>query len=101
MRSRTVRRRFDSLRRSVVAQNPPRPSTSSHRTWTATTSETRPRQRLARESQVAPDLEFLGQPYDEDATAGAFVRRVLRDEAYGHFTAVVAWARFRGIRRIS
>ena len=50
---------------------------------------------------MAPDLEFLGQPYDEDATAGAFVRRVLHDEAYDHFTAVVAWARFRGIRRIS
>ena len=50
---------------------------------------------------MAPSIDFLGQPYDADATAGAFLRRVLMDERYELVTAVVAWARFRGIRRIS
>jgi hypothetical protein len=50
---------------------------------------------------MATKIDFLGQPYDEDATAGAFVRRLLTDDRYDRFTAVVAWARFRGVRRIS
>lgn len=50
---------------------------------------------------MAPSVTFYGQPYDEEATAGAFVRRVLSDDRFTTFTAVVAWARFRGIRRIS
>src|ERR1700722_3048751 len=50
---------------------------------------------------MTPEIDFLGQPYDADATSGAFVRRLLADDRYDRFTAVVAWARFRGVRRIS
>jgi hypothetical protein len=50
---------------------------------------------------MAPKINFLGQPYDEDASTGAFLRRLLTDDRYDRFTAVVAWARFRGVRRIS
>jgi hypothetical protein len=50
---------------------------------------------------MPPTVDFHGQPYDADATAGAFLRRVLCDAQFDRFTAVVAWARFRGIRRIS
>jgi hypothetical protein len=51
--------------------------------------------------RVSPTLEFHSQPYASGASAGAFIRRVLRDPQFDSFTAVVAWARFGGIRRIS
>ena len=50
---------------------------------------------------MPPTLDFHGQPYDAGTTTGAFMGRVLLDERFDSFTAVVAWARFRGIRRIS
>lgn len=50
---------------------------------------------------MAPSLAFHGQPYDEDATIGAFLARALSSSEFDRLTVVVAWARFRGLRRIT
>jgi len=49
---------------------------------------------------VAVTLGFLGQPSSDEATLGAFLRRVLADPAIDSLTLVVAWARFRGLIRL-
>jgi hypothetical protein len=52
-------------------------------------------------SAVASTLDFRGQPFDEDGTAGAFLRRALGDPELTAVTAAVAWARFRGLGRLT
>jgi hypothetical protein len=49
---------------------------------------------------MAPSVEFHGQPFEDDRTVGAFLSRVLSAEDINALTVVVAWARFRGLRRI-
>lgn len=49
---------------------------------------------------MAPALEFRGQPFLPDDTAGAFIARSLADESMSQFRMAVAWARFGGIARI-
>ena len=55
------------------------------------------RQRSAR---MAPDLEFRGQPFLPDDTAGEFIARSLADESMSQFRMAVAWTRFGGVARI-
>jgi catechol 2,3-dioxygenase-like lactoylglutathione lyase family enzyme len=74
-----------------------------------TTVEAR-RQAARRRSRIAAEraylramvstLHFRGQPFEEDDTAGAFLRRVLADPEVPAVTVAVAWARFRGLRRL-
>jgi len=49
---------------------------------------------------VTPDLSFHAQPFDAGHEAGALLRARLEDEALDSVTIVVAWARFRGLRRL-
>jgi HKD family nuclease len=49
---------------------------------------------------MTPSVGFYGQPYNDERTVGAFLRRVLTAEDLSELTVVVAWARFRGLRRI-
>ncbi|HEV7563735.1 MAG TPA: phospholipase D family protein [Solirubrobacterales bacterium] len=48
---------------------------------------------------MAPKLQFRGQPFRDEDTAGAYLERVLADRAISSLTIVVAWARFGGLRR--
>lgn len=49
---------------------------------------------------MTPSLRFRGQPFRDEETAGAFLREVLIDPGITSLTAVVAWGRFGGLRRL-
>jgi hypothetical protein len=49
---------------------------------------------------MAPDLEFRGQPFALEDTAGAFLARTLGDDSMTRLRMAVAWARFGGVARI-
>jgi hypothetical protein len=46
-----------------------------------------------------PSLRFLGQPFRDEDTAGAFLTSTLADPGLDSLTIVAAWARFGGLRR--
>lgn len=46
-----------------------------------------------------PSLRFLGQPFRDEDTAGAFLAQTLADSGLDSLTIVAAWARFGGLRR--
>jgi HKD family nuclease len=49
---------------------------------------------------VAPTLDFFGQPFSDEETTAAFLTATVEDPEIEVLTIVVAWARFRGLRRI-
>src|SRR5437868_5300840 len=63
----------------------------------ATLARDSPSRRCAR---VTPELSFHAQPFDAGHEAGALLRARLEDEALDSVIIVVAWARFRGVRRL-
>lgn len=50
---------------------------------------------------MSPEATFHGQPFREEDTAGAFLQRVLANPGASTLTIVVAWARYRGLARVS
>lgn len=49
---------------------------------------------------VVPELDFHGQPFEEEDAAGAFLRRALADDSIQSLSVAVAWARFGGLARL-
>ncbi len=50
---------------------------------------------------MAPELNFRTQPLESSSSAAAFIADALEDPRIEHFTAVVAWARYRGLARLA
>ncbi len=50
---------------------------------------------------MVPSISFRGQPFNDEDTAGSFLRQVLEDSGVESLTIVVAWARFGGLRRLA
>ena len=50
---------------------------------------------------MVPSISFRGQPFNDEDTAGCFLKQALEDSGVESLTIVVAWARFGGLRRLA